>query len=319
MRTQDGEPESPIIALNTFLKQRGHLRGCDANVVLIEEDPRRLERLQQEVRVTLNEAAPIPPALKVHQERGDHVNLLVPILEELGAMHAPVFTFLDSFGGPDVPLETARAIAAAPAGEVLVTFGTSYLIRFENVEDHREQGDKVFGNTAWQDVNDLPSDQKKPFLVDSYRQSLNSAGFTDVISSEMLDDAGHDLHLVFGTKGRRGLEVMKDVMWKIDPAQGVRFRDPRDPDQIGFDFALGPDFGLLRKALLGQVADGECTLAQLRDYALFETVYRPQHVGTLVRQLLKDGHLQRASSGQLRGDSVLQLPARPAQQQGTLF
>jgi hypothetical protein len=54
----------------------------------------------------------------------------------------------------------------------------------------------------------------------------------------MTDDTGADLHLVFGTGSRTGLDGMKDAMWKVDPAKGVHYRDPRDPDQMMLHIAL---------------------------------------------------------------------------------
>jgi hypothetical protein len=68
-------------------------------------------------------------------------------LQGAGAMGAPVFAFLDSWGGPDVPFDLVRSIARQPAGEVLVTFGTNFLTRFGEKEQHQQAGDAAFGGT----------------------------------------------------------------------------------------------------------------------------------------------------------------------------
>jgi hypothetical protein len=52
----------------------------------------------------------------------------------------------------------------------------------------------------------------------------------------MIDDTGSDLYLIDGTRNRRGLEKMKEAMWKVDPVQGVHYRDPRNPNQGTLDF-----------------------------------------------------------------------------------
>jgi hypothetical protein len=120
-----------------------------------------------------------------------------------------------------------------------------------------------------------------------------AAGFRFVVSFEMLDEQGHDLHLVFGTAHRAGLEKIKNAMWTVDPVGGVRFRDPRDPDQEVLDFTLDPDLGPLTRALLAELGRGPRTLAVLKDHALTETVYRPPHARTVVQNLLRRGAIDR--------------------------
>jgi three-Cys-motif partner protein len=302
--------------LDVFLGQRPLLEaGKTADLVLIEQDQKRMDSLQHEMGKALHAASPLPQTLRPPRyECEDHTQVLLPVLRELGAMDRPVFAFLDSWGGPDVPLETARAIAAAPASEVFVTFGTNYLIRFgDTTDDRREDGDHVFGGTAWREVFKLPPKQKKSFLVSVYRQSLKDAGFPYVTSFEMLDENTHPLHLVHGTSHPSGLEKMKNAMWTVDRIAGRQFRDPRDPGQ-GMLEIKEPDFSSLRRALLDKLAEGPQTVAQLQHYALHETVYRSQHVWPLVRELLRAELLERAVPGHLSNDTLLRLASpRPIQ------
>lgn len=115
----------------------------------------------------------------------------------------------------------------------------------------------------------------------------------------MLDETGHDLHLVFGTSHPRGLEKMKDAMWKVDPVQGMRYRDPRDPDQIALDLAVQPNTAPLRRAILAELEHGERTVVQLKEHALLETVYRWPHV----TQCYASSSLNRSSSANPGGGS----------------
>jgi hypothetical protein len=66
-------------------------------------------------------------------------------------------------------------------------------------------------------------------------------------------------------------------MWRIDAVYGVRYRDPRDPDQLVIEFDENADLGPLRRALTAELQNGARTLEQLRRHALLETVYRPPH------------------------------------------
>jgi three-Cys-motif partner protein len=320
-----GEPGSPVIALRTFLGQQGLLAaGRSVDMVLVEQNGRRLAELHRQMDQTLAAAAGAPVSISIEYVPGDEAKVLLPALERISAMRRPVFAFLDSYGGPDVPLDLARRIGAAPASEVLVTFGTSFFIRFCEVEGHQAEGDQVFGGRQWRQVARLAPREKKPFLVTTYRESLRQAGFTYVVSFEMLDEQGHDLHLVFGTTHRAGLEKMKNAMWTVDPAGGVRFRDPTDPDQGVFDFTVDPDLGPLSRSLLAELDHRPMTLAQLKDHALVETVYRAPHARTVMQRLLKQGVVQRDPVGGHLSDATVirhgeRTPDSEVQHPATLF
>jgi three-Cys-motif partner protein len=114
--------------LRTFLGQRSLLAaGRTVNLVLVEENQRRIAELKRQMGRTLAEEPAVPAGMSIEYVWGDHAEVLLPALERIGAMQRPVFAFLDSYGGPDVPLEVARRIGRAPSSEVLVTFGTNCL------------------------------------------------------------------------------------------------------------------------------------------------------------------------------------------------
>lgn len=317
-----GEPGSPVIATEVFLRQRRLFTpGRRVNLILIEERSDRINRLRQELDATLARYGGPPDGLRIEYHDKSYETTLFPTLSRLDARRGPIFAFLDSWGGPDIPLDVARQIAAVPSSEVLVTFGTRFLIQFGKAATHQESGDRAFGGQHWRAVHEQPPNGKKAFLVSAYRQSLKQAGFPFVISFEMLDEQGHDLHLVFGTTSRKGLEKMKEAMWRIDAVHGVRYRDPRDPDQLAIDFDENANLGPLRRALTAQLQSGPCTLGQLRNYTLLETVYRPPHATQVIRGLLSQRQVEREPAGGHLTDSTLiklaLLKAPPPQQ--TLF
>jgi hypothetical protein len=78
---------------------------------------------------------------------------------------------------------------------------------------------------------------------------------------------------------------MKDAMWSIDRVYGQRFRDPRNLDQLSFEIGGEPDLTLLKRQLLVFLEVGETSLGALKDYALYETVFKGSHVPTAVSQL----------------------------------
>lgn len=304
---EGGEPGSPVRAADVFLRRRELLDAKPLNMVLVEEDGKRIRRLKAEMAPVLVKYGKPPASFQVRYKEGSCGEKLLPALQGAGAMGNPVFAFLDSWGGPDVPFDLVRSIARQPAGEVLVTFSTNFLTRFGEQEQHQQAGNEAFGSTAWQQVHQLPPNQKRPFLVSAYRDSLLTAGFKFVVAFEMIDDTGFDLYLIYGTSHFKGLEKMKEAMWTVDPVRGVHYRDPRDPNQITLDFSV-PHLEPLQEAIARQLTSGERTLQSLRDYALVETVYRPPHARTAVQALLKQGLVEREpASGQLSSSSRIRL------------
>ncbi len=319
------EPGSPLVALETFVRHRVALDAtCTVNVVLVEERHDRRSRLCEELDKALQgRLAPRPAGLHLHvAPKGDCKDALLPSLDSAGAFGQPIFAFLDSFGGPDVPREVLTRVANNQSSEVLVTFGPNFLVRFGEQEQHAGAGDQAFGPTAWRDVLQQPSTEKKRYLVTQYRDSLHDAGFAFTAVFELVDEQGQALYLMFGTNNRRGLEVMKDAMWKVDRAQGIRYRDPRDPSQTLLEFDLDPQTATLGRMLLEQLRDEPRTVDFLRDFALLETVYRPQHVLPAVRELIGKGRAEHAGTGRVGLGSVIRMSSGTQRQrviEDTLF
>ncbi|OLT24935.1 hypothetical protein BJF83_23510 [Nocardiopsis sp. CNR-923] len=320
-----GEPGSPVVALDVFLRRSELLRPAQRlNVLLIEKRDDRVEELRRQVSRKLDEYGGRPAQMKITFREDDCTTALLPALQELSPRRSPFFAVLDGWGGPDaIPLDIARSAANRPGGEVLVTFQPQHLVRFATVETRAQAGDRCFGSDAWRAVVDQPKDMKKKFLVDCYRKSLFDAGFGYVASFEMRDEHKNELHLVFASNHPKGLIKMKEAMWKVDKQQGFMFRDPRDPAQLAFFFEEKPELGPLRRALLSKLEEGPTEVEKLRDFALRETVYRDSHAGTLLKDLFKEGIIE-SSTGRVprKQDRVWlakQTPPSTQPQQGTLF
>ncbi|GAA2407547.1 three-Cys-motif partner protein TcmP [Streptomyces coeruleofuscus] len=177
-------------------------------------------------------------------------------MRSIGALEKPLFVLLDSFGGPDIPYSLLDELGRYRSTEVMVTFEPSFLTRFAEKHDgYRQRGDEAFGNQDWQAVFQQPSSQKFAFLREQYRETLRRARFSHTLYFEMVDEGGRKLYLIFGTQHERGLEKMKDAMWKVDPSYGVRYRDPRDTQQQMLDLELEPDTAPLRRILHDSISE----------------------------------------------------------------
>ena len=126
----------------------------------------------------------------------------------------------------------------------------------------------------------------------------------------MIDEGGHSLHLFFGTTNKVAVEKFKDGLWEVDGVSGQRFRDPRDPNQMSFDI-LHPDFTPLESRILELLRGGDHSMAELREDALLETIYKKTHVKPVVDRLIVQRRVDQVRTGRSYADRVL----RSAEQQ----
>jgi three-Cys-motif partner protein len=297
----NGEDGSPIIALRS-LRVRPELLdgGRMVRFVFIEERQDRLKKLKE----VIGERFPrLPGGITVDYHHGTCEHTWATALSQADAWGLPIFANLDPFG-PGVPYTLVRRLGTNRSSEILVTFMSDWLRRFWSLEE-LDDGDVQFGSKAWRKVGGLQDpEEKELFLVESYRETLASAGFNLTAPFRLTDEGGHSFYLIFGTSHRRGLERMKDSMWRTDPVNGVQFRDPRDPDQGVLDFGKPePDMSPLIRILTNRLVSGSSadqTVGELKNFALFSTGFRPPHASTAIRLMIERGDLVRdPAKGQL--------------------
>lgn len=312
-----GEPGSPVIAYQQIAAALRTGKGQSAKMALIEESPARLAVLKEQIATKCHEDA----RLRVEYGQGRCAEKMLELLEQIHAFGKPIFAFLDSWGGPDIPFELLQRVAGNRGSEVLLTFGPAFLTRFGTDPRHSAKGDAAFGGTHWQGVYTQPKEQKGRFLADAYRHiTLPQAGFEYTLAFEMRDEGGHTLWLIFATNHPAGLEKMKDAMWDVDPYRGLRYVDAADPDQMALDIRPEPFTGPLRRELLARIdqEDKGATIAQLQDFTLRETIYKPTHVLSAVRALIAAGQLEAKTQGRLGKTTFVGRPAG-TEDVGTLF
>jgi hypothetical protein len=118
-------------------------------------------------------------------------------------------------------------IADNRSSEVIVTFGPNWFSRREGLNS--SQMDDVFGGPEyWKRANqDATSRERWQVWLDTYRDALERAGFNYRLHFKVVPRTGLPLYLVYGTRHKAGLKVMKEAMWTVDAADGMRFADPR--------------------------------------------------------------------------------------------
>ena len=297
---------SPAIAMEQALRSDVTCYGTQTRLVFVEDHHGRFEHLEG----LLDARFPLtirPSGLAVRVRRGKCGDRFEQAIADVGGWDGPVFANLDGWGA-DTDYKIVQRIAQQQSSEVLVTFEDQFFIRFANGE--QQAGERVFGHGDWRNVDQLPTAEKRTFLLGLYREGLHSAGFLYVLTFEMIDEGGHSLHLFFGTTNKVAVEKFKDGLWEVDGVSGQRFRDPRDPNQMSFDI-LQPDFTPLESRVLELLDGRDHSMAELREDALLETIYKKTHVKPVVDRLIEQRRVELVSTGRSYADRVLRLAQRP--------
>lgn len=310
----DGSPGSPVIALRSLLDDSAlRTSGRRIRLLFVDREPRCTRMLQDQLTVA---ATPVP--VSDLPKYGIDVDIMTgncdPCLEELltrrQAWGRPMLVVLDTWGA-SVPLDLIRRVAANGHSEVIVTIQPQYFARFAESSDIAH-GDKVFGGTDWRAVAAQPPGSKARWLLQHYRETVRTVGFSHVLDFELVDRRGQALYLVFGTTHEKGLRKMKEAMWEVDDVTGVGYRDPRDPDQETLNIEFEPQTAPLRRLLVDYMLalpKRQAAVHQLRHFALFQTVYKESQVKPVVEEMIGRKILLRLSGdGRLSFGDVVRLP-----------
>lgn len=302
----NSQESSPAIAMEQAMRHEVVVWGVQTRLVFIEDDRRRASHLQR----LLDERFPPhrrPAGLVARVHHGKCGDLYDQAIAEVDGWAGPVFANLDGWGA-DTNYEIVQRIAEQQSSEVLVTFKDQFFIRF--ADGDQQAGERVFGHSDWRSVNLLPTPDKRPFLLNLYRQCLHDAGFPHVLTFEMIDEGRHSLYLFFGTTNEVAVRKFKDGLWEVDGVTGQRFRDPRDRNQMSFDI-LQPDFTPLENGIIELLQQGDRNMAELGRYALLETIYKDTHAKRAVDSLIQQGKIELRQTGRSYEERVLRLAPEP--------
>ena len=274
-RYSKGEDGSPIIALRAALDQ-SIPSSTRLFFLFVERDLERAAVLQEIV-----DSIERPANFRVKVAQGGTFEAeaaeLLAFYSSRQRPLPPTFAFVDPFGWTGAPFSLLAEILKHPSCEVLVNFMYEEINRFLSQSAQPENFDTFFGTTEWRGCVSGSSLQRNRCLHDLYvRQLHNSAGATYVRSFEMKNDAGvTDYYLFYATKSLKGVQKMKEAMWKVDPSGEFKFSDATDPNQM---VMFGdPPFEILRAQILERFSNREVTVQEVEEFVLAETAFRETH------------------------------------------
>lgn len=276
-RYSKGEEGSPIIALRAALEQRAKL---DAIVffLFIEKDSKRAQVLKEVVAdLKLPENFHTKVAGEETFEKA--ISELLAFYTAKGKPLPPTFAFIDPFGWAGVPFSIVKSILGYPRCEVLVTFMYEEINRFIGHPDQVTNFDLFFGTQGWRDGVALADPAaRNRFLHDLYMEQLRDVARAKYVRSFQMRNEKDvvDYYLFYATNSLKGLQKMKEAMWKIDESGEFKFSDATDPQQALL-FAKEPDTDVLRKQILARFGGREATVGEIETFVLADTAFRETH------------------------------------------
>jgi len=285
-----GEDGSPIVVLKAARDHTFPIRG-ELVCIFVEDD---LERYRHLKKLLDGLSATLPSRIKweaVHGRFDEHLTATLNLIGAQKKILAPAFVFIDPFGFSHTPFKTVRKVLGNSRCEVLVNFMYEEVNRFISLEEHAENFDKLFGTPEWRRVRNLSApSQRRKAIHDIYLKQLKTCA-TYVHSFEMLNQGNStDYFLFFATNSLKGLEKMKEAMWKVDDTGSFQFSDHYDARGLMSLFSAQPNVAPLRNAILKTFAGRQISIERLQDWVIAETEFLPKHLKRPVLAPMEDAN-----------------------------
>lgn len=280
----EGEPGSPIIALDVAVSHRKALEG-EIVFWFIDDREDRIDHLKSELT-----QIPIPPHFKVHAESGSFDQKLEILLNRIDldkGVFAPAFVFIDPFGFSGVPFALVERLLKKKRCEALITFMVEAINRFLEHPNPAivEHIDELFGASECK-KRALAAPDRIDELRSIYQQQLQNVS-RFVRYFEMRDVNNRPQYLLFFASNHPlGHVKMKEAMWATDPNGNFRFSDATNPLQsvlFEADFT-GLLWMLLHKRFTGQ----EVSTDQILQFVEDETAFLGKHMRATLKKHLDE-------------------------------
>lgn len=283
----DGEPGSPIIALETLLSHNAFssYSGCEFVFHFIEKDAARFETLQTE----LQKFDPLPSNVRVVEhldEFQDVIEEIASSLSENKQRLAPTLAFVDPFGLSGVPMERIATFLDSPKCELFLILMVDHLNRFLSTQHMRSSRDSLFGTNDFSNVEAAPAGERIPLLVDLYKGQLRKvANFRHALDFEMKRANGKvAYYVVYATRSLTGVEKFKDATWTVDPSTGSSFSD-RNWNQGSLLTGSHVELSELQQRLSEEFGGQDVSIERLEEFTLVDTPFRKPDLRSALKSM----------------------------------
>lgn len=285
-----GEQGSPLIALKTLITHKvfPKMGGTEFWFVFIEEDKSRYQRLEQEI-ATFWQKKDEHSNIKIDVINDEFINIAQDVLNKIepkGATLAPAFAFIDPYGWKGITLNQMMQFVSFDKWEILFTFMVEYISRFLDKPDTQKSLRDYFDTDKYSEFGSLSGIERRKSLRDLFVAQLESS-FRHITPFEMVSNRGKtEYFLIHGTRNIKGLEVMKDVMWMLDPTGNFRFETRWMGRQVLFGSEIIQD---LKNAIFEKFEGREVSISDIEKFVLTDTPYTIKHVRKPLKEMETEG------------------------------
>lgn len=283
-----GEDGSPVIVLKAARDHR-YKPASELCCLFVEADKHRYDRLKA---VLSPLAATLPKNIKCETANttfNEKISRILDSLAEKKQVLWPTLAFIDPFGFKHTPFKTIARLMEQPKCEVLLTFMYEEINRFLSLPNQSETFDELFGTPEWRHAISLATpDERQRAIHDLYLAQLRTVA-RYARSFQMINKGNTvDYFLFFATNHLRGLERMKEAMWKVDPAGEFQFSDFTDASTQISLFASAPNYDVLKGMIANKFRHSEVEITDLEDWVIADTPFLPKHIRKPVLEPMED-------------------------------
>ncbi|MHA2788364.1 three-Cys-motif partner protein TcmP [Corynebacterium sp. S7] len=273
-RYQNDEPGSPKIACNAAIQNKSSQPNSRIKLLFNEEDSNRFEELENWAAET---KPLLPDKVDIYARNMNFADLATEIVSgRQSKKQVPTFAFIDPFGFKDVPLDLISKLVEHEKSELFILFSFNAVNRWIKTKSQKDNLDALFGCEDYSQCDGMSPPDRKIFLADLYERQLKKVCRFEYVSRfEMKKRDGNrtSYFLYHCTRNLKGLEVMKDAMWAVDPETGSQFSYRIEELEPLFEVPLDLD-KILKKEFRGKTVPVE----ELEKYVLTDTRYARKHL-----------------------------------------
>lgn len=295
---EGGEVGSPIIAIETALEHKLEAqRKAELVFYFVEAREDRFRSLREVLANRFNDENLAEHRLRYSVHHAEFAAQIADVLEKIeadGASLAPTLAFLDPFGFSGMPMSLISRILRYRSCEVLATFMEGFVNRFAS-ELAPGVLTELFGDSDWMPGLDLlEPGQRKEFWLELYQRKMRELGRAKfVLRFEMANKFNQaEYYLIFGTNHWRGVEAMKEAIFRVSKLGTYQFSDRTNPAQKTlFDYSDEPSWApAVRDQVWATFKGSKVQEEALHRWIVLETVgiYRKK---AILHPLRKEGKI----------------------------
>ncbi|MDO3401924.1 three-Cys-motif partner protein TcmP [Mycolicibacterium neoaurum] len=287
----DGEPGSPLLAIEAARKREAMLKGSTVMFLFNEGHKRRFEELDARLDELI--AAGLPDKFEIYTRQGEFADMAQELVNDRAdRSFVPTFAFVDPFGWSGVPIDLICKLTRDKRSELFILFSYNSLNRWITEPSQQRNMQELFGCTDYLQAEGKTPAHRKEFLASLYERQLRDiGGFEHVSRFEMIEKNNRTSYFLYHcTRSLKGLEVMRSAMWAIDPQSGRQFSDRVAGLEPLFEGPLTFD---LEERLIAAFEGQTVPIGTLQKFVLTDTDYAPAHLKRpTLKPMLEKGYIK---------------------------